>query len=417
MRISDTGRSRYRSTWLDRCLADSRTVSIVGPIPDLDEARMWTVLQAAAEVPKSRITLVPDGSSRRWRYHKPLLASVVNRPDIDTSDAGNALTSILNRPVREFPLEVIVSGQYVVIDYSHGLGDGWLGELLTRSLVHGDPSAATAIAKSLPSHALWVAAFRSVLSRPAAIRAVFRLRRSTNTHGGDAIDDGRVSTWRSSMRCVTRSIDAQQTAALKAWAAEHAPGSTSNSVSTALWMAALRSCGADVDQRVMMLMNCRRYLPTKYQDANGNFALAIPLELPASAPGIAARVREAAASGLPLAFLAAAEARARITRHTESGQTSAVFSKRLRLAVSDLGRLTRYESINFDEDGRFPEVTAFVDTDGPDSVALIITEIKGVRMFTASFSTEAIEPKLIETALDRMCADPVGVLRGTVDET
>jgi hypothetical protein len=38
-------------------------------------------------------------------------------------------------------------------------------------------------------------------------------------------------------------------------------------------------------------------------------------------------------------------------------------------------------------------------------------------MFTASFSTEVIEPKLIETALDRMCTDPVSLLRGTVDES
>jgi hypothetical protein len=33
------------------------------------------------------------------------------------------------------------------------------------------------------------------------------------------------------------------------------------------------------------------------------------------------------------------------------------------------------------------------------------------RLFTASFSTESIEPTLIEGVLNRACADPVGVLQ------
>ena len=378
----------YRSSWLDRMFAESRTIVMTGPIPDLDESRVRVVLEAAAAVTDSRITLVPDGTARRWRRHRPVLARVVSRPDVDVSDVGAALTAMHNRPDKECPIEVFVCGDYLIVDYSHGLGDGWLGEVLTRSLVAGDPGAAAAIAKPLPSNALWTAVASSILRRPTTISATMRLRKAT------------------------KFADAQ----LKAWAKQHAPTATTNAVSTAVWMAALRACGATVDPQVMVLMNCRRYLPPDLEDANGNFAFAMPVELPASPTGIAQKVRQITDSGWPLTILAVADLKSRLSRGTQSGERSAVFGNGLRLAISDMGNLKWFEQLSWTA-GRQPMVTGFLETDGPDSVAMIITLISGVRTFTATFSTESIDPALIDSALEKMCADPVGLLQGLADAT
>lgn len=406
----------YRSSWLDRMFAESRTIVMTGPIPDLDESRVRVVLEAAAAVTDSRITLVPDGTARRWRRHRPVLARVVSRPDVDVSDVGAALTAMHNRPDKECPIEVFVCGDYLIVDYSHGLGDGWLGEVLTRSLVAGDPGAAAAIAKPLPSNALWTAVASSILRRPATISATMRLRKATKSADAQVAPPPRPTDWRSSMRCATRSMGTQQTAELKAWAKQHAPTATTNAVSTAVWMAALRACGATVDPQVMVLMNCRRYLPPDLQDANGNFAFAMPVELPASPTGIAQKVRQITDSGWPLTILAVADLKSRLSRGTQSGEQSAVFGNGLRLAISDMGNLKWFEQLSWTA-GRQPMVTGFLETDGPDSVAMIITLISGVRTFTATFSTESIDPALIDSALEKMCADPVGLLQGLADAT
>lgn len=412
MRIAGVGRrNSYRSNVIDRALASSRTVALVGPVAGLDEDRIRAVLQAAvAAAPDSRIALNPDGDSRTWEHQSAPQMTVTKR-QCDTADLGRLLTEIYNRDDRRTPLDVFICDDYLVVDYSHGLGDGFLGLTLLRTLAGGDVERAAALAKGLPSHALWTAIRRHFGSHPTKIREVLQLRRNNRGSDHGRHDGPSVGKWQAAMQCVTAHMDADTLSRVRQWASANAAGSTTASITTALWMAALRAEGASLDERVMMLVNCRRYLGAEHLDANGNFAFAIPIPLSGPPPEVSHRVRQVTESGWPLAILAVAELKAKLRRQSTSSQDGPTrASARMRLAVSDLGRLKMFDGLPWAEGQRPPQVTGYLETDDANAVALIVTELMGSRTFTASFSTELIEPALIERALRRMCTDPVGLL-------
>jgi len=82
---------------------------------------------------------------------------------------------------------------------------------------------------------------------------------------------------------------------------------------------------------------------------------------------------------------------------------------RLRLAVSDLGRLSLFDDVPFN-DRRPPQLVAFLEPDGADAATLLVAELAGGRTLTASFCSQMIEADTMARVLKRMCDDPVGLL-------
>lgn len=217
-----------------------------------------------------------------------------------------------------------------------------------------------------------------------------------------------------------------QVVELKKWAKAQAPGATSASVSIALWAAALRAENVDVDDHIMVLFNSRRYLEPDLHSAHGNFAVGIPLHLPeASGPGqIAKTMRAVIESGWPIAILGMSEVKdtlASIRGRADAPGTQAAADRtltevpdRLRLAVSDLGKLSMFGHVRWAQDGRPPQLAASLEPDGPDGVTMLISELEGGRTYTASFCSKFIGDAVIESALARLCSDPVALLRDEV---
>jgi hypothetical protein len=406
----------YRSTALDRALASARTVVAIGPCEGLDEARIRDVLRAAESYgAESRFTVIPDAAATRWRYaHGVADTALSSRPDLATDDLAALVNEVNNRTGPRGAFEVMICGDNLLLDYSHGVGDGQLGVLALAVLAGGDAAQAPVIARGLSSRAVWSALWNHYRTHPAALRDFWRMRKANKRFDDSAAPQAtrRIERWEDAKTSIAAHVEPAGVASHRAWAKENHPGATTASLTVAMWLAALETEGVRHDDRVMILMNCRRYLGEAYRTVQGNFAVGIPLPMPASrSPDeIADLTRRAIASGWPIAILGMAELKSLVHRPRAPEATEAVdVPDRLRLAVSDLGRLTMFDGQAW-KPGSSPQLSAFLEPDGPDAVTLLVDELAGGRTYTASFCDKMIDPAIIERALDRMCDGPADLL-------
>jgi hypothetical protein len=408
--------SEYRPTALDRALAAERTVAVVGPVANLDEGRVVANLRAALTgTPDARIALSPSREARSWQYRGDVAEHVVVRRYDAATDLGRLLTDIGGQPLERGPLNVLICGDYLVVDYSHGIGDGQLGVTMLAAL-SGDVDSARAgsLAKGLPRNAVWTALWRHYRAHPGSVRDFLQLRQR-NRHAVDGQDVGSRDIDASDLGKQSRTayMAPPSVTALRAWAKEHADGASSASVTVALWMAALRAAGVAVDDRITMLVNCRRYLDPRHRFDQGNFAVALPLAIPRpqTPTAINDAIRDVIDSGWPIAILGMAELKSVLTRpKADAPPTTVTVPDRLRVAVSDLGRLGMFGETDW-APGAPPQVAAYLEPAGPDAASLLVSELAGGRTFTASFCGAMVDPTVIARALDQMCDDPVGTLQ------
>jgi hypothetical protein len=409
-------RRRYRSTELDRALAPARTVVTVGPLETPSVDRLREVLRAAEiHCAEARLTLVPDAGERWWRYEPDVAdRAVVAVPDVDTTDPARLVTEVRTRPGVRAPVEVLVCRDHLVMDYSHGVGDGQFGPLGLAILAADDPSRAALLSDGLSSNAVWTALWRHYRSRPSALREFWRIRKENKKAGPDdtGLPRKRIENWEAAKSTVSVYLEPATVARLRSWAKENKPGATTASLTVAVWLAALRAEGVRYDRHVMILMNCRRYLGPEYATAQGNFAVGIPIPMPPSEnpADIAALVRRIIESGWPLAILGMAELRSLLRGPRAPGHPAVIeVPDRVRLSVSDIGRLTAFDGQEWAGD-RPPQLSAFLEPDGPDAVTLLVSELEGGRTLTASFCSAMIGPDIVTAALNRVRADPVALL-------
>ena len=411
---------RYRSTALDRALASARTVLALGPLSGLDDEAMRAVLRAAqASSPTSRAALTPRTDTPVWDYRSDLDRHVATRDDLDSSDLGALITELRTNPVTDSPLRVVICGDYLVLDYSHGIADGQFGVMLSALLSAGDTGHAGTVADSLEQTAVWGALWRHYRANPTALKGLWQLRRQHKSAPAPGVAR-RIPHWRASTLSVAAYLDPATVGRMREWAKATWPGSTTASITLTVWLAALRDVGVAVDDRVMILMSCRRYLDRERAAAQGNFAVGIPLHLPgAPAPDeVAAITRAVTDSGWPIAILGMSEIKARVPGRGVSGEDAedgVVVGDRIRAAVSDIGRTPFYDRHRWVEGAGPPQLAAYLPPDGPDAVPLLVTEVSGGLTFTASFCTQVVEPTVIEKALQRMTSDPIGLLESVRD--
>lgn len=429
-RVTGSGPIRYRATPMDRVFAEARIVAAVGPIVGLDPDRTRATVAAAEHASdEPRLALAPEADTSWWDYRTNIAAAGVEHlPDADTSDLGSLLTETRNRSGRRAPLEALVCGDYLAIDISHGLGDGQIGLMMLAAFATDpDGSGARGLAVGLPPGVTRKALRRFYSANPRALRNLWRLRGThKRKHHPESGSTRTIENWESAKVSRSGYMAPAQVVELKKWAKAQAPGATSASVSIALWAAALRAENVDVDDHIMVLFNSRRYLEPDLHSAHGNFAVGIPLHLPeASGPGqIAKTMRAVIESGWPIAILGMSEVKdtlASIRGRADAPGTQAAADRtltevpdRLRLAVSDLGKLSMFGHVRWAQDGRPPQLAASLEPDGPDGVTMLISELEGGRTYTASFCSKFIGDAVIESALARLCSDPVALLRDEV---
>lgn len=411
---------RYRATALDRVFADTRIITAVGPVRGLDVGRTRRTLTAAEQADaEAHLALEPRSDNQHWRYRTDIAGDNVTASSGPTDDLGRMLTEIRSRDGKRSPLDVIVFDDHLAIDYSHGIGDGQIGVMMLAAFCDdADGTLVPGLAAGLPASSTWKALWRHYSRNPKTILDFRRLR---GRHRPE-VDDGsaprlRIENWETAKVSRAGYMSRARVDELKHWTAENMPGATAASISIALWSAALRAEGVDVAEHIMVLFNSRRYLDPAQQNSHGNFAVGIPLHLPSGTTpvAIATAMREVIESGWPIAVLGMSQLRDIATRVRSSAGPQVDDSVvdvpgTLRLAVSDLGRVRVFDHLDWVDDGRPPQMAASLEPDGPDGCTMLIAEIAGGRTYTASFCSKMIDVAVVDSALQRMCGDPVALL-------
>ncbi|MFE0750442.1 hypothetical protein [Gordonia sp. NPDC058843] len=411
---NSAGAGLQRASVLDRALATSRTISVTGPMSPLDLDLIRARL-TQAWTPRSRLSLVPDPASAAWVHDVETSPQVHERPDLGELPVGDIMTRLRSRPEPLPRLEVLVCGQWLVIDHTHGMGDGRLGiEQIAGVASRHEFPMTERFERSLPSDAAWQALRRHVLRHPRRIRDIARLRAANSATPVDA-PLRTITDWRATRCAVTGAMRAGQTAELKRAIAETGIRMSSAAVTVALWRAALSAQGVALDDRTQILFDCRRYLDAEHAEDHGNFAVGIPLRFPTGATPmeIGDRIRAVAESGWPAAILASGELRMRLRPSTPVEETAprrVEVPDRLRLSVSDLGRIGIFGDLPWEPAAASHHLFAYVEPDGPDAASMLVSEIDGSRSFTATFCSDFVGRPVIEAALDHLCEDPVSLL-------
>lgn len=402
-----------RSTVLDRALATSRTIAMTGPLASLDADRIRERL-APALTPTSRLTVVPDPASKTWAHDvSPIPISV--RPDLAELSPGEILTRLRNAPVPAGRPEYLLCGSWLVLEHSHGIGDGRVSLEQFAGLAGRDEAAMAAnLERSLPANSAWHAARRYLLRNPGRLREIARLR-AANAAGAPAGPTRSLSGWRTTRHVVATSIPADRARALRAAVADSGMKASSAAVTVALWRAAVTAQGVAIDDRTQVLFDCRRYLDPTHAADHGNLAVGIPIRFPdgATPPEVGDRIRAVAGSGWPAAILASAELRGLLPKSGAGIEPEASddvqVPDRLRLSVSDMGRIDMFDDVDWDPTAPSHHLYASLEPDGPDAATTFVSEIGGVRSLTTTFYRAFIDPALIEAAQQHLCDDPVSL--------
>lgn len=414
---SDDEIGEHRPSALDRALAHSRNIAVFGPVPGLDRDLLTVRLRsAAAEVP--RLRLDPFSADGTWtRRTDALLVEEIDAPapPADLTDTPGARLGVIATHVRQLdpiPLRVAVCDDHLVVDHSHGLGDGRLAPTLQAVLLDSAPPAVhAALAHDAPAGSVRRALADQILRHPRRLAEVRRLR-ADNARTGTLVEPASVDSTR--VQTVSATVPPDGVSALRERISAM-EGASDASSTVALWVAALRRAGVASDDVVQVLVDCRRYL--RRSDAGmGNLAIALPIRMPApvTPASVRQRVRAATESAWPLAVLGISATRARLRPGTpgpSAEPTAAVrTSPHVRLSVSDIGRLPVFDGVVPPAPASPPQLGAGIDPDGPEALTLLVSEVGGARTLSATFHADVIDARAVHSALVDICRDPVAVL-------
>ncbi|MGU3293538.1 hypothetical protein [Williamsia sp. M5A3_1d] len=416
----DTEIGEHRPSALDRALANSRNIAVFGPVPGLDRDLLTVRLRSvAAQVPRLRLDpFAPDGVWTR-RTDALVVEDLATPTDPrDLPDTPGGRLGVIATSVRQqdpAPLRVAVCDDHLVVDHSHGLGDGRLAPTLQAVLLDSAPPAVhAALAHDAPAGSVRRALADQVLRHPRRLAEVRKLRadnaRTDTVTEPAAVDPRQVRT-------ISATMAPDRVAALRERVAA-LDGASDASATVAMWVSALRRAGVASDDVVQVLVDCRRYL--RRADAGmGNLAIALPIRMPApvTAASVRQRVRAATESAWPLAVLGINATRARLQRGTPdsgAGLTATVrTSSRIRLSVSDIGRLPLFDGVLPGLSGALPQLGAGIDPDGPEALTLLVSEVGGARTLSATFHADVLAPAAVHAALVAICRDPIAVLEAS----
>jgi len=367
-----------------------------GLTADEVQSRLSTIVTSSAT---PRIAIAPSQSQACWPYRPDLIDDAVHVvADTASIDLGAFLTGIGHRQGRRNPTDVFVSGGFLAVEYPHAVGDGHYGLSIIGALAAGLPE----LPSDLPHTVVWRALWRHYARRPALLRSLWTLRKEQRRRTSGISEAGAVADWRSLRRVATRRFDARQIGRLQDWVDKHAPDSTRVAVMSALWLAALRSVQLPIDEHVVVLFNCRRYLPREYAAALGNFAIGIPLRIGTLPPDqITAQLRKVTETGWPIMSIGIGALRSLLGGFTRTRAAEPdVGTERIRLSVSDMGRLP-FDHLPWVRDA--PQLaTAFVDLDRPDAMTLLISDTTNSRNVSVTYCEATVSGEVVEAALDRM---------------
>ncbi|TQK31917.1 hypothetical protein [Arthrobacter sp. SLBN-53] len=401
---------------LDAVHSRRRSAIVVGPLtlpaPDLLAARLDAMTAAG---PVARLCLDPSPASTRWEHVDPVCAPRLH--SIAPPSVPAHPTELLHtvRSLDDRAVTVAAAGQWLAIDFSHGLGEIPLIHTLLDVLFGlTDPGdAATWHRYARTPHPLRSAAMKTFAPHPVRVAKLLAADRLRSVKAGierrtdPGPDPGSVCSPTTRVLGLT----AGQLGEMRARRDAALPGVSMVALFTYALHQAFGRAGVSVSDTVKIPFDVRRYLPSG-KDTLGSFSAGLDFTLD-QAGGPAALQRamtRATRTGRPVANLLVGTAKARRHKDRDAIGSPAV-APPPQLLHSNLGWAQRNGAWPFTDRRR---ACMLVASDPATPRGLTVTSV-GVAenlWFTVEFHRSAHDPDAVAEALN-LLPQTVADLTGT----
>lgn len=406
------GIETVRVAALDVAHSHRRSTVVVGPLrlPPLDELnhRFDAMARHGAG---TRLSLDPSTRSSRWRLAPGPGPAVVETPPLPPGGDPTTLVARVRAAHDQRGVAVITAGDYLAIDFSHGLGEVFfIHSLLDSMLGANDPAdPATWSRYQHRLSPLLVAASRTFARNPRKIAELAALQRRRPRPAAPPVSPGPPHPPTPTTRSV--GLPADVVAGVRRHRDAALPGMSLVALFThALWTA-LGHAGVAMDPIVKVPFDARRYLPPD-RDTLATFSAGLDFEITGGPGQLTAAMKEAARSGRPVAnlVLGTVAARRRLWRHDDAHRVPGPAP--IQLLHSNVGDIPRTDSWPFTDRS---QARLLVASDPADTNAVTVTSATtlGNMWFTAEFHSSAMDPDLVAAALrsvaERAASDSLAV--------
>ncbi|MFD4291841.1 hypothetical protein ACFWPA_04045 [Rhodococcus sp. NPDC058505] len=413
-----TDRSTVRVGHLDVMHSRTRITAIIGPVelPPVDVVADRLAAMAAVG-PNARLGLHPSPVSNRWTFdpaaHRPTVRRVAPpRSPMDLYDPEPDAAAPAPEPDdhRPRPTSIILAGDYLRTDHSHGLGEVALA-LAMHGVILGtiDPTDPNVWRPSgRRGSGIAAAAARTYGTDP---RRLFALRSALHRRPESAPPE--TIPWIPARSGAAATMPPETVARLRAWRDGNDPSVSMFAVIAAALHRGLAASGIEIDDVVTVTLDARRYLP-KGRVPLGNFVSGLEFDLGrAPTPRRIHRASAGAtASGRPVANLALNAARTRVGLRT-GRQADTRWDRprhpRARLLFSSLGVVPRTGRVPW-RDTAAPFYAAHNDPTGPDGITVTWAIVEGAVIASASFHGNVFPRAQVQEGLTRAVTDPLALL-------
>ncbi|AQA05674.1 hypothetical protein BVC93_28585 [Mycobacterium sp. MS1601] len=352
----------------------------------------------AAHGPVTRLPLDPSTSSTRWSLVPDGQATVIETPALESGADPSTLAARIRTTHDQRGIQIITAGDYLAIDFSHGLGEVPLITSLVSSLLHtvdpSDPAVWQRYRHRLSP--LLLAAVRTFVGDPRKAIAVAAVHR--NRHLPEAATGTPVSPAPTTMSV---GLPAETVARVRRYRDAQLPGVGLVSLFTyALWRA-LAAAGVPMSTVVKVPFDARRYLPDGL-DTLATFSAGLDFRIePTKGPGeLQDAMATAARIGRPVAnlMIGTLMTRSQLLRRTVTEPAESATGT-IRLLHSNVGVLPRTGRWPFRDPSQARMLVAS-DPAGINSVTVTSATTMNNLWFTAEFHSSAIDPAKVGAALD-----------------
>jgi hypothetical protein len=378
-----------------------RSAVVLGPVdvPPLDVLTARFAAMAAVG-PEARICLQPSTTSTRWQYTPRLTGEVfatTTRPP--GADPLALLSTLRRRPGAG--IRILAGGDYLAIDFSHGLGEIPLLELLVGVLlgaVDPDDEAVWAPYRHRISPLL-VAGARAIGGGPQRLLPLWRQhRRNSALHEG--FSDRESTDIAPSPATRSARIPVDVVTDLRRQRDSILPGVSMFALYTCALHEAFAAAGFDVDPTVTLPFDVRRYLPPGWSTlASFSAGLDFRLDRDSGPRGLQAEMAGAAQMARPVANLMAATAKMRMAmRSGRHPQWIVPARRRVLLLHSSVGNVPQGRW-SFSDPARAGIMVAS-DPVSPCGVTVTTASVMGSLWLTAEFHDTLFDAEKVGAALD-----------------
>ncbi len=410
----------YRVGALDMMRTDARMVSVVGPVHLGAPGKIADTVRAlvAAGGPSNRMGLVPSRETSRWQFDPDQFFTGVTRlPDCEYGDLASLLTGYARTSTNPDPLSIGLAGDFLIVDLCHGLGDGRMITMLNQALAEGvTPDAVPAWFSSREyGRPLPRAAARWFSRDP---RRSVQLVRSVT--GRDATTESGPATapvdrpWQPMPTTVFARAGTATLDRIRDWRKGNAADVSLSALLFAAVSSAIGTAGIEVDPKLNVIFDCRRYLPPQAQ-VSGNFVTGVDLSVvdPTDPAEISAEVARAGATGRPMAAMSLASrsfrrSRSAGTAYDVAGEVTT--RPRAKLCFSNLGQVFAGATIPWSAPPTQCIYNTINTSKDPESIVVTIFRIGNQTDVSASFHENVFDRAAVRAALKDAVADPVGVI-------